>query len=68
LSIFIPTAINDAGLITGYGVNAQGINTTFLLTPVPEANTNAMLLCGLGLMGFIVRHRKSNSSNMLISA
>jgi hypothetical protein len=31
----------------------------YLLSPVPEAETNAMLLAGLGLIGFMAR-RKQN--------
>lgn len=29
-------------------------------TPVPEANTYAMMLAGLGLMGFVARRRRSS--------
>lgn len=41
----------------------QGNTTTFTLTQVPtipEPETYAMLLAGLGLMGFIARRRNSN--------
>jgi len=32
------------------------------VTPVPEADTSAMLLMGAGLMGFIVRRRKNTQA------
>ncbi|WP_292996568.1 FxDxF family PEP-CTERM protein [Nitrosomonas sp.] len=32
--------------------------TSAILTPVPEPETYAMLLAGLGLLGFVVRRRK----------
>jgi probable HAF family extracellular repeat protein len=56
--------INDNGWIVGQASNnLLGIyNQAFLLTPVavvPEADTSAMLLMGLGLFGFIVRNRKA---------
>ena len=37
-------------------------NVSLLVTPVPEANTYAMLLAGLGLMGFVVRRRHAAKS------
>ena len=43
------TAINDAGQITGYGV-IGGQNHAFLLTPVPEPTTLALLALGLPLL------------------
>ena len=57
--------INDNGwivgsahnTITGFG-NTQG----FLLTPVPEPETYAMFMAGLGLMGFIARRRKNSQA------
>ena len=33
--------------------------TTAILTPVPEPETYAMFMAGLGLMGFIARRRKN---------
>jgi hypothetical protein len=35
---------------------------------VPEPETYAMMLAGLGLIGFIAYRRKNNSSNMLMAA
>jgi hypothetical protein len=34
------------------------ITEGYLLTAVPEPETYAMLLAGLGLMGFVARRRK----------
>ena len=39
-----------------YSFTMSGIGTP--VTPVPETNTSAMLLTGLGLIGFIARRRK----------
>lgn len=36
-------------------------STAAVITPVPEADTSAMLLAGLGLMGFIARRRNKNA-------
>ena len=53
--------INDHGAIVGTAVNnLLGITDghAFLLSPVPEPETYAMLLAGLSLMGAMVRRRK----------
>ncbi|MEP6605441.1 MAG: PEP-CTERM sorting domain-containing protein [Nitrosospira sp.] len=50
------SSINNAGQIVGTGTlngNSQG----FLLSPVPEPDTYAMLLAGLGLLGLLMRRR-----------
>ena len=53
------TDINDNGWIVGTAVNNQtNVNHAFLLTPVPEPETYAMLLAGLGVLGFMGRRRK----------
>ncbi|QHI98324.1 PEP-CTERM sorting domain-containing protein [Xylophilus rhododendri] len=36
-------------------------NTQFVLAAVPEPETYAMLLAGLGVMGFVARRRKTNT-------
>jgi probable HAF family extracellular repeat protein len=56
-------AINDSGQIVGFGPDrpAGGIHA-LLLTPVPEPETYALLLAGLGLMGFMVRRRKQKTA------
>jgi len=53
--------INDYGAIVGRASNSNlGIEWghAFLLSPVPEPETYAMLLAGLGLMGAMARRRK----------
>jgi probable HAF family extracellular repeat protein len=57
--------INDNGSIIGEARNNQlGIRTVFLMsvTPVPEADTSAMLLIGLGVIAFMVRRRKQSAA------
>jgi len=53
-------SVNDFGVILGvesnYITHEFG---TFLLTPVPEPTSYAMLLAGLGLMGWVARRRKA---------
>lgn len=52
------TAINNDGLITGYGWHLpSGQQRSFLLTPVPEPQT--ILLCGAALLGR--RNRRGRS-------
>jgi len=56
-----PLSINNKGQIVGYG-SLHGHSQAFLLTtpeisPVPEPSTYAMLLAGLGLMGFKLRNK-----------
>jgi hypothetical protein len=52
-------AFEVAGTPTGQlGGVYLGIITTFVPTPVPEPSTYAMLLAGLGVVGFVGRRRK----------
>lgn len=46
------------GLLDGIGDNATG----FAVSAVPEPETYAMMLAGLGLMGAIIRRRKSKQA------
>lgn len=55
--------INDNGSIVGNAYNTQtGLTQAFLLSvpvvPVPEPENFAMILVGLGLIGFVVRRKK----------
>jgi probable HAF family extracellular repeat protein len=53
------TSINDAGQIAGIMHQPQVGTFAFLLNPVvPEPETYAMLLAGLGLLGFVARRKK----------
>ena len=50
--------INNVGQITGTGT-IDGTVRAFLLSPVPEPETYALMLAGLGLLGGIARRRKA---------
>jgi hypothetical protein len=52
-------AMGNFGLINGTGDNATGFGVA---APVPEPETYAMLLAGLGMVGTIIRRRKSKQS------
>lgn len=52
--------INDAGQIVGWAMlPGDTAYHAFLAEPVPEPETCAMLLAGLGLLGFRLRKHKS---------
>ncbi|WP_292992581.1 DUF3466 family protein [Nitrosomonas sp.] len=59
----VAQAINNNGQIVGYG-KFHGHTEAFLLSPfpVPEPQTYAMLLAGLGLMGFMAHRRKVSAA------
>jgi probable HAF family extracellular repeat protein len=55
------TDINDNEWIVVNAHNSiTGESHAFLLTPVPEPETYALFMAGLGLMGFIARRRKNS--------
>ena len=57
------TGINDRGQIIANASDGHA----YLLTPVPEPETYAMLLAGLSLMGLIVRRRRVLAESWAIS-
>lgn len=48
--------------ITKEGSSHATYSGTLTLSPIPEPETYAMILAGLGLMGFIARRRKQNAA------
>jgi len=55
--------INASGWIVGTASNSiSGFEHAFLLTPVPEPETYAMMLAGLCLVGFAARHKGRRSA------
>jgi probable HAF family extracellular repeat protein len=52
--------INTSGQIVGYATNSLlgVVSQGYVLTPVPEADTSAMLLMGAGVIGFMARRSK----------
>jgi probable HAF family extracellular repeat protein len=65
--LMLADSINDNGWIVGQALNANTgtVSHAFLLTPVmlvPEPETYAMFMAGIGLMGFIARRRKNGQA------
>ena len=61
----VAMAMNTIGIGCGGGLTVSELGGTpaFLpFVPVPEPETYAMMLAGLGLMGFIARRRKQNAA------
>ena len=52
--------INNAGQIVGSGF-INGKERAYLITPVPEPETYALMVAGLGLLGFMLRRRRAAS-------
>ncbi len=61
----VTMAMNTIGIGCGGGLTVSELGGTpaFLpFVPVPEPETYAMMLAGLGLMGFVARRRKQNAA------
>ena len=55
------TAVDDAGDIVGYGTDPSGQGVAFLLTPVPEPSTFALLgAAAAGLLAYVWRKRPTS--------
>ena len=52
------------GAGTNAGNRAYGFGATVAVAPIPEPETYAMLLAGLGLVGAVARRRKSSASGL----
>jgi len=63
------TAFNDPIILWTQSIKSSDIvsyafvNSATVAAPVPEADTSAMLLTGLGLVGFMARRQKAIKSN-----
>ncbi|WP_298235709.1 PEP-CTERM sorting domain-containing protein [uncultured Azohydromonas sp.] len=55
-------AINDRGQITGTGFSSFLVHDSFVLTPVPEPESWALLLGGLAVVGTVARRRPTRGS------
>ena len=55
-------AINDNGWIIGDTVNTlTGQRQSYVLAPVPEPSPYALMLAGLGFVGFVARRRRTSA-------
>lgn len=58
-----PVDISDSGYIIGVGMR-NGVQTPFLLAPIPEPSTAALLLCGALIMGGLQRKRMTRDRHL----
>jgi uncharacterized membrane protein len=50
-------AINDSGQIVGIGIDPNGLQRAYLLTPIPEPASWAMMIGGFAMVGGAMRRR-----------
>lgn len=53
---------SHCGMGSFYQVHLSGVDSAVVTTPVPEPETYAMLLAGLGLLGVMARRRKQQAA------
>lgn len=58
-SLSTQTAFNTGGSPNYFTLNNTGVLSYTAAAPVPEADTYALMLSGLGLVGYMVRRRKA---------
>jgi uncharacterized membrane protein len=58
-----PQAINDLGQIVGLGIDPNGFQRAYLLTPIPEPASWAMMITGFGMIGGAMRRRLKSKVN-----
>ncbi|HUG25010.1 FxDxF family PEP-CTERM protein [Piscinibacter sp.] len=64
LLTLLPTSGSYSFVVEGtavgnFGGTYAGVLTTFVPSPIPEPGTYALLLAGLGVVGFVAKRRKS---------
>ena len=59
---FLQLLLEDHGVTNGYAVNITADTFTPGPAPIPEPETYAMMLAGLGLLGFVARRRRQNAA------
>ena len=53
--------LNDLGQIAIAATLTNGQKTLFVLTPIPEPSTYALMLSGLGVLAWIARRQRGRS-------
>ena len=53
--------LNDVGQIVFNGTSRDGVVTPYLVTPIPEPSTYALMLAGLGTLAWIGWRQRGRS-------
>ena len=53
--------LNDVGQIVFNGTSRDGVVTPYLITPIPEPSTYALMLAGLGTLAWIAWRKRGRS-------
>ena len=51
--------LNDVGQIVFNGTSRDGVVTPYLITPIPEPSTYALMLAGLGTLAWIAWRKRA---------